>query len=169
MVMAMQLKRLFKHLIPNHFSLKRAFPQFVLDELAQAIQRSEQSHRGELRFVIEENLSGSALLGNTSARDRAIELFSQLRIWDTEENSGVLLYVLWADRAIEIIIDRGLSSKINEETLQSICTSVELYYRKAQFSEGSLYAIKAIDELLAIHFPANNTDNEMPDQPFILT
>jgi len=111
----MPIKRIFQHLLFSDWQVHRAFKRESLDAITKAIHNSEHLHGGEIRLAIEGGLDGIRLLKGQSSRDRAIEVFSQLRVWDTEHNNGVLVYVLLADRAVEIVADRGIHIKAGDE------------------------------------------------------
>ena len=105
----MNLKRIWRHILMNDFQVKRSFSEAVLNAIQDAVKQSEKTHSAEIRFVVEGELTWTQLLADMSPRARALEVFSHLRIWDTEENNGVLIYVLLADRNVEIIADRGIN------------------------------------------------------------
>ena len=145
---------------------RHAFPSTTLQRIDRAIANSEALHGGELRFVVERALEGAALWRAQSSRERAIDLFSSLRIWDTEHNSGVLIYVLLADRSVEILADRGIHAKAGQPAWDAICRAMELYFRVGKFETGSLDGIAAITKLLEKHFPRMpGAQNELPDFP----
>lgn len=165
----MNLKRIFKHLVSTGFSVRRAFPSRALLAIEQAIRDSELTHQGEIRFAVEGALESGPLLSGQSARDRALELFSQLRMWDTEDNTGVLIYLLLADREVEIVADRGIHRQVGEPTWEAICRNMEPLFRQGRFEEGVLSGIQAISTLLAQHFPAQPVNpNELPNKPVVL-
>lgn len=165
----MQIQRILKHLVFADWQLRRAFPPASLKALEAAIRDSEQTHAGELRLVVEGSLDGLPLWRGQSARERAIELFSQLRIWDTENNCGVLIYILLADHAVEIIADRGIHASAGEARWQAICSNMESAFAKGQFQAGALAGIAAIAEEIRQHFPAQAKRlNELADSPLVL-
>lgn len=134
-----------------------------------AIRESERSHEGEIRFVVEGGLDLPELLHGVSPRQRAVELFSRLRVWDTEHNSGVLVYLLLADRQVEIVADRGIHSRVGEKAWHEVCGRMERAFRNGRFKEGTVAGIREIGALLAVHFPPQGANpNELPDQPVIL-
>lgn len=144
-------------------------PASALRNIEAAIGASEKHHYGELRFVVETHLNTSALMRGVTARERAIELFSQLRIWDTEQNSGVLIYLLLADRDVEIIADRGIHRRVGDAAWEAICKKMEEEFRQQRFEAGVIHGIHAISELLIRHFPAStNNINELPDTTVVL-
>ncbi len=165
----MNLKRTFKHLFAPDWLVYRAFPRAALRRIETAVRQSEAAHRGELRFAVEAGLDLLPLLRGLTPRQRALDVFSRLRVWDTEENSGVLIYLQLVDRDIEIVADRGISAKVRQEEWDAICHRMEQAYRERRFEEGTLAGVREITELLARHFPPRvpNRD-ELPDQPVVL-
>jgi uncharacterized membrane protein len=165
----MELSRALKHLvIPDRVAL-RAFPARALDRIEQAIGVSERSHSGELRLVLEANMNPLDVLRGRSARDRALELFSLLRVWDTEQNSGVLLYLQMVDHRIEIVADRGISALVAQAEWDAICRRMESAFRATRFEAGALEAIGEITQLLNRHFPPGERNlDELPDRPLIV-
>jgi uncharacterized membrane protein len=165
----MDLKRIFRHLIVPQWSVGLAFPRRVLASLEKAIAASEKRHDAELRFAVEAGLALPALLRGQTARSRAIEVFSQLRVWDTEHNSGVLIYVQLVDRKVEILADRGINALVPQAEWDAICRRLEQHYRKGAFEQGTLAAIEEITVRLARHFPRRETNpDELPNRPVIL-
>ena len=165
----MQLSRLLRHLILPHWWVLRAFPASSLAMIERAISGSENSHQAELRFVVEASLPLSDLLPDRSPRARALELFSQLRVWDTEHNSGVLIYLQLIDRRVEIIADRGIDTKVGHKFWRTVCHHMEQAFREGRFETGALDALTEITEVLAEHFPpAGVNPNELPDAPLVL-
>lgn len=166
----MQLKKLWQHLSYAPSKTRRLFPATELDALTLEIAQSENHHRGEIRLVIESSYTLSQLLNKTDPRQRAIELFSQYRVWDTEENTGVLLYLLLAEHRIEIIADRGIARKLPQTEWDAICKSMQEAFTQGQFINGIKTGMMAITARLAEHFPANITDNpnELPDRPVVI-
>jgi uncharacterized membrane protein len=163
------MKRVLRHLFSDQFSVRRAFPAAAMDRITGAIARGEERHDGELRFAVEASLPLSYLLSGKSARDRAIDVFSQLRVWDTEHNSGVLIYVLLADRRVEIVADRGINAKVEDGAWKSICAQMQQAFGARRFEDGAVAGIAAISDLLAQHFPAGSSNpNELPDEPVVL-
>lgn len=165
----MDLKRILRHLWYPDWVVGRAFPSEMRRRIEDAVRGSERHHRGELKFAIEGGFDLVPLARGLTARERAVELFSRLRVWDTEENSGVLIYVQLADRDIEILADRGINSRVPQEEWDAICHRMEQAYRERRFEEGTLAGVREITELLAGHFPPRvpNRD-ELPDQPVVL-
>jgi uncharacterized membrane protein len=161
--------RLFKHLLTPHWIVNRAFPRKALDAIESAISTSEKTHDGELRFAVEAGLHPLPLWRGLSPRQRAEEVFSALRVWDTEHNSGVLIYVQLVDRRIEIVADRGISARVAQAEWDAICRRMEEAFRAGRFEPGALDAILQITALLAEHFPPGGANpNELPDRPVVL-
>jgi uncharacterized membrane protein len=149
--------------------VNRAFPGDTLVAIDKAIEASEATHRGEIRFAVEGALHIDPLLRGQSARERAIDVFSQLRIWDTERNNGVLIYLLLADRDVEIVADRGIDAKVGPREWERICRNMEAAFRKGDFEGGVIGGIREVTRHLAEHFPPIGDDrDELPDKPVVL-
>ncbi|MEK8090447.1 TPM domain-containing protein [Thermithiobacillus plumbiphilus] len=165
----MDIRRIMHHLFMSPWRLKRAFPAPARQRIEAAIARAESTHRGQIRFAVEHALDLPLLLRDMSARERAIEVFSQLRVWDTAENNGVLIYLLLADHDVEILVDRGVSEKIPQNIWEAICHEMEAAFRAGQFEAGVLRGIERTGELLAEYFPPGKAGpNELPDAPVFL-
>jgi uncharacterized membrane protein len=165
----MSIKRIARHLVQHHWRAKQIFPQNVLDRIEQAIKQSETTHSGQVRFVVEGALDGAPLFRNQSARERALDVFSHLRIWDTAHNNGVLIYLLLADRDVEIIADRGIDAKVGAAGWETICRAIEAEFGAGQFERGVIDGIAAVSRELAKHFPpAGPHPNELPDTPVVM-
>lgn len=163
------MRRLLKHLLYPDWLARRSFPRSTLERIEQEIGKSEQRHRAELRFAIEAGLPLPELLRKTTPRERAHTAFGDLRVWDTEENSGVLIYVQLVDRDIEIVADRGIAAKVAQAEWETICQSMEAAFRERRFEDGAVQAIGRVGELLARHFPPGAQNiNELPDKPAFL-
>lgn len=162
----MNWRRILKHLGTPAWAARRAFRAADLTAIEMAVTASESIHRGELRFVAEGPLPIGILLRGQSTRQRAVELFSQLRVWDTVENSGILIYVQLADRRVEILADRGIAAKVEQGQWDAICRAMEDAFRHKAFRRGALDAVESATRLLALHFPARQDNpNELPDRP----
>lgn len=165
----MNVGRLLRHLFSLPGAVKRAFPAGAMKAIETAVTKSETAHRGEIRFAAEAALDGAALLAGQSARERALEVFSLLRVWDTEENNGVLVYLLLADHDVEIVADRGLNRKVSAAEWEEICRRMEGAFKRRAFGEGVVAGIEDISRLIARHYPARPGDrNELPDRPAVL-
>ncbi len=165
----MNLKRVMRHLSMGRAAVRRVFPLRVMNEIESTIRVTEARHDGQIRFVIEASLELAPLLAGQTAQQRAIDVFSRLRVWDTEHNNGVLIYLLLADRDVEIVADRGIHVRLGKEVWEAICREMETAFRAGQFEAGVLAGIHAVGEHLSRHFPARSgKPNEMPDSPVVL-
>ena len=165
----MELIRFLKHLLLPGWYVRRVFASGDLAAIGDAIAASEKSHRGELRFVVEGPLPPSVLWRKLSPRDRAVELFSQLRVWDTEENSSILIYVQLVDRRVEILADRGIAARVPQSGWDAICRNMEVSFGSREWRRGAQQAVARAGELLTTHFPAAKSNpNELPDPPLVL-
>jgi uncharacterized membrane protein len=157
----MDFKRLARHLF-----FPRKFPKEAMPAIEQAIERGEPTHSGEIRFAAEDALDGPELLAGESARARAIEVFSELRVWDTEENNGVLIYLLLAEQDIEIVADRGIDARVTQQDWERICRRMEEELRRGGYEKAVVTGIEEASRLLARHYPPRPGDrNELPDAP----
>jgi uncharacterized membrane protein len=153
----------------TRWAVNRAFPGHTLTAIRNAIKESEAAHSGEIRFAVEGALHIEPLLRGQPARERAIDVFSQLRIWDTDRNNGVLIYLLLADRDVEIVADRGIDAKVGPREWERICRQMEAAFRQSDFEGGVLGGIREVTRHLAEHFPPTGDDrNELPDKPVVL-
>jgi uncharacterized membrane protein len=165
----MNIKRILKHLVMTEWQVKRVFPRDTLIAIEKAIKTSETAHVGQIRFAVEGALHSTPLFKGQSARERAIEVFSQLRVWDTEHNNGVLIYLLLADRDVEIVADRGVHVKVGAQEWEKICHKMEAAFKQASYKEGVVSGIQAVTQHLVEHFPAvGDGRNELPDLPVVL-
>ena len=165
----MSIKRIGRHLIEHRWRVRRDFPPRVLDAIERAIRAGEATHSGQIRFVVEGALDGAPLFRNQPARERAIDVFSHLRIWDTAHNNGVLIYLLLADRDVEIVADRGINAKVGSAGWEAICREMELDFAAGRFEQGAIKGIEAVSRELAKHFPhAAGGPNELPDRPVVM-
>ena len=165
----MNIKRIARHLLATHWQVNRAFPRTTLLAIEHAIKGSETAHSGQVRFAVEGALDGTPLFNGQSARERAIEVFAQLRIWDTEHNNGVLIYLLLADRAVEIVADRGIQSRMVPREWETICRQMEAAFRQAAWEAGAVTGIQSVSRHLIEHFPASDArPNELSDKPVVL-
>ena len=153
----------------TRWRINRAFPRDTLTAIDKAIKASEAMHRGEIRFAVEGALHIEPLLRGQTARERAIDVFSQLRIWDTEQNNGVLIYLLLSDRDVEIVADRGIDAKVGPEEWEKICRNMEAAFRREDYEGGVVSGIQEVTRHLVEHFPPAGGDrNELPDKPVVL-
>jgi uncharacterized membrane protein len=163
------LSRWFKHAFMPPWCWRLSFPADVLKVIEIAVKQSESQHRGELRFAIENSLSPGWVWHGMSARHRATQVFSNLRVWDTEDNSGVLIYIQLADREVHILADRGINKCVEQSEWDRIAKAMQHAFSQGHFKEGSVQGIEEVTRLLADHFPANAHDvNELPNRPVIV-
>jgi uncharacterized membrane protein len=163
------ITRLLRHTLTPPWRVRQLFPSRLMRTITTAIHQCETRHRGEIRFAVEASLDVPALLRKQTARERAIAVFAQLGVWDTEHNNGVLIYVLLADHDVEIIADRGINRHVGREAWETICREMELDLRQQRFQEAMLHGISAVSAHLARHYPGQGEKiNELPDQPVIL-
>lgn len=161
--------RFFKNLFSSSWRVRRALPPAAMRAIEAAISNAEKSHRGEICFAVEAGLDIAPLIRGTSVRERAIEVFSNLRVWDTEFNNGVLVYLLLAEHDVEIVADRGIHARVGAEGWQMICTQMESLFREGRFEAGVIAGIEATSAHLGRHYPRRETDaNELPDAPVVL-
>src|SRR6201996_533849 len=165
----MGIGRIGRHLLLHRWQVRRRFPRKTLGAIEQAIKAGEVTHSGQVRFVVEGALDGAALFREQSARERALDVFSHLQIWDTAHNNGVLIYLLLADRDVEIVADRGIDAKVGREGWEKICAAMEADFRSGDFTSGVIKGIDAVSQQLAAHFPRQGRGpNELPDAPVVM-
>jgi uncharacterized membrane protein len=165
----MGIKRIGRHLVEHHWKARRVFPAKVLAAIEQAIKAGEATHSGQVRFVVEGALDGAPLFRGQPARERALDVFSQLRIWDTAHNNGVLIYLLLADRKVEIIADRGIDAHVGASGWARICAGMEAEFKAGNFEGGVIKGIEAVSRQLATYFPKHGAGpNELPDAPVVM-
>jgi uncharacterized membrane protein len=167
--MVMDLARLLRHLATSSRAVRRRFPDTAMHAIEVAIAEGERRHESEIRFAVEGALHPRAILRGVTPRDRAVDVFSELRVWDTERNTGVLIYLLLADRDVEIVADRGVAARVAPAEWEAICRQMEAHLRDARCADGALTGIRAVSDLLARHFPASGPSRgEQPDRPVVL-
>ena len=162
-----KLARLWRHRW-SEGQVHRTFPPEVLLRLERAVTASESLHTGQIRLCVEGGLPYSYIWRGASARERAVALFGKLRTWDTEHNNGVLVYLLMADHAIEIVADRGLARQVPQAHWDGVLAHMQQAFRQRQFEAGLTEAIDRVDEMLRLHFPlapGQRNPNELPDLP----
>jgi uncharacterized membrane protein len=165
----MTASRVLAHLFTNVWSVRNAFPAHSLHAIEEAIRETEVTHHGQIRFAVEHSLDLLEMWHGLSARERAIEVFAELRVWDTEHNNGVLVYFLLAEREFEIVADRGIHRHVGPDGWEQICRRMEDMIRRGEFEAGTVWGIHAVGEHLRQHFPGSPTAaNELPDRPVIL-
>ncbi len=166
---SLALRRAWRNLTTTPLALRRHFPPPTLAAIDAACTASEHTHRAEIRCAIEAALPLAHLWRGIDSAERAVEVFSLLRMWDTAHNNGVLLYVLLAEHRIEIVADRGFTDRVAAAHWREICAALESAFGAARYEEGALQAVEAISALARLHFPANGKDrNELPDTVALL-
>src|SRR5690349_14995595 len=149
----MTIGRIVKHLVEHHWRARAVFTSKVLANIEAATRAGEATHSGQVRFVVEGALDGAPLFHNQPARERALDIFSHLRIWDTEHNNGVLIYLLLADRIVEIVADRGIDAKVGDACWERICRDMETAFKAGKFEAGVIGGIEAVSRELAKYYP----------------
>lgn len=163
------ISRWLQNLTTTHFALRRRFPPATLSAIDAAIAASERDHRAEIRCAIETALPLGALFRGMTSTARAAGVFSGLGVWDTAENNGVLVYVLLAERRIEIVADRGFDGRVAPAEWEGICREMEAAFGESRYEAGALRALERISALARQHFPADGGDrNELPDRTVLL-
>lgn len=163
----MDLARFWQHILMSPIKARRAFGPETLDAIAREVSAVEQTHRGEILFVVEAELASADLWRDVSSRQRARQVFSLQGVWNTEENNGVLVYILLADRKVEIVADRGI--RASDAAWEAISRAMEEHFREGRFREGSIVGVRAISDLLARDFPSDGPHrNELPDRPLVM-
>lgn len=165
----MKIKRIARHLLATQAQLGRAFTRSTLTAIEKAITSSEATHAGEIRFVVEGSLDGMPLFKGQTARERAIDVFSHLRVWDTEHNNGLLIYLLLADRAVEIVADRGIHAKVRSPEWEKICHQMEVAFKQSNYEGGVIEGVQSVARHLVENFPSDGRRrNELSDRPVVL-
>lgn len=163
------MQRLWQHLLFFPWRLRQQFTQAVLQTIEQAIRASEMHHSGQIRVAVEANLSLVSVLRGVISRSRAQEVFTQLRVWDTEKNNGVLIYLLLAEHRVEIVADRGFNGIVTPDVWQGICENMQQGLRQGAYQAAVCSGIRDIDALLVAHFPLTEArNNELSDRPIVL-
>lgn len=159
--------RILKHRWTDETDAARALGPEALHRLEQRVAASERRHSGEIRLCVEAGLPLSYLWRGATARQRAVTMFGKLRVWDTEANNGVLIYLLLAEHAIEVVADRGLARAVPPETWQQLVAGMREAFRAGRFEAGLAEAVDRVDALLVAHFPlaeGQANPNELPDR-----
>jgi uncharacterized membrane protein len=160
---------LLRSLCTPGWVMRRRFTPEVLTEIENTIAQVEGRHEGEICFAVETSLDLMDLRAGLTPRERALEVFGLMRVWDTEANNGVLIYVLYAERAVEIVADRGIARRVEQSEWTAICGVVEQEFHAGRFRDGALKAVRSVSALIERHFPRSGGDgNELPNQPRLL-
>ena len=165
----MDLRRFWHHVAMTPAKARRAFPAATLDTVQREIAAQEKRHGGQVCFVVEAELHAAALWRDVSARDRAREVFALQGVWNTEDNNGVLLYVLLAERRVEIVADRGIDRRVEGRDWQRVIATMDPLLRAGRFEDAALAGVRGVSDLLAGHFPPRvNGTNELSDRPRVM-
>ncbi len=162
--------RLLRHRWLDESDTRKAMPPDLVERIARRVSASEQRHTGEVRIYVEAGLPMSYLWRSATPRERAVAMFGKLRVWDTEYNNGVLIYLLLAERAIEIVADRGLARHVPQEEWRAIVTRLGAMLHEGRFEDGLTQALEEVSAMLVQHFPSAQGDanvNELPDEPVL--
>ena len=166
---AQKMTRAWRHATSSAGEARRAFPETTLTAIAEAIDAGERTHRGEVRLIVEKALPFDAAWDGITNRQRALALFADYGVWDTDDNCGVLIYVNLAEHKVDIVADRGIGRKIERATWQAVCATMTEGFRQGRFHDASLAAVEQVNALLRQHFPADGArPNELPDHPVML-
>jgi uncharacterized membrane protein len=165
----MALARTLRHLFATRWGTHRRFTPAVLARIESAIADVERRHAGEIRFAIETAFDLPDLWYGTTPRARAVLVFGHLGVWDTAAKNGVLIYVLMADRDVEIVADRAIADRVPQAEWEAVCREMEGHFASGRFAEGSEAGIAGVARLLARHFPGAGGDrDEQPNRPVLL-
>ncbi|KWT97972.1 MULTISPECIES: TPM domain-containing protein [unclassified Variovorax] len=165
------LRRLWRHRWIDGNDVRRVLPSEALERLKARVAASERRHRGEVRICIEAGLPWSYIRRGAPARERAITLFGKLRVWDTADNNGVLIYLLLAEHAIEIVADRGIDAHVSAQEWAAMTRRMASAFREGRFEDGLTQALEEVSALLVAHFPLAEGEpdrNELPDEPVVV-
>jgi uncharacterized membrane protein len=161
--------RVLRHLFANRWGTLRRFTPDVLQRIESALKQIERQHAGELRFAIETSFDLPELWYGVTPRQRALQVFGQLGVWDTAGNNGVLIYVLMADRDVEIVADRAIAARVSQDEWDAVCRDMESQFRAGRFGEGAEAGIAGVGRLLGRHFPGRGGDSdEQPNRAVLL-
>jgi uncharacterized membrane protein len=164
-----RIARVFRHLACDRRDLDRAFPASALDRIERRIAEGERRHGAEVRVAIEASLAPRRAWADAPPRDRALEVFGRLRVWDTEANNGVLIHLLLADRSVEIVADRGAARVIEAAEWRSISEAMAQAFRTGRFVDGVLEALDRLEPQLAQAFPPDGPNpDELPNRPAVI-
>lgn len=159
--------RMFRHFLMTRWQARKAFSRHALNAIEKAIASAEAQHGGEIRVAVEAELTTHALWRGLASRARAVQVFGELGVWDTEHNNGVLIYVLLADRVVEIVADRGYAEKVAASEWAQVCRLIEQAFQRGEFERGTVEGVAAASKLMARHFPSRDR-NELPNRPAML-
>ena len=162
--------RVLRHRSQDTTDTRRAIPADMVQRLMERVAASEQRHTGEIRIYVESSLPSSYLWRGADTRERAVMMFSKLRVWDTAHNNGVLIYLMLAEHAIELVADRGIDAHVPDHHWQMVVTRMADAFRSNRYEDGLTQALEEVSAVLVEHFPARDTaenPNELPDAPVL--
>ena len=165
-----RLKRIFRHRLLDESDTQRAIPPQLAERLARRVAASEKRLTGEIRIYVEASLPTSYLWRDATPRERAVSMFAKLRVWDTERNNGVLIYLLLAEHAIEVVADRGIARHVAPEQWREVVAHMSETFRAGRFEDGLTQALEEVSALLVRHFPADGdepNEDELPNAPML--
>ena len=163
------LSRSWRHLLTDDADVRRTFPEAAMQRIEAAIVAGEATHRGQVCIAIEPALPLARVARRLTPRERALEVFAAMRVWDTEENNGVLVYLLLADRDVEIVADRGIHARVGDAAWEAVCQRMESAFREHRFVDGLETGVREVSELIARHFSGDAGDrDELPNKPLLL-
>ena len=166
-----RLARLWRHRWNDEAQVRKALPPELLARLTARVGASERRHSGEIRICVEAGLPASYIWRDASARERAIAMFAKLRVWDTERNNGVLIYLLLSEHAIEIVADRGLNARVSQQAWAAMAQRMGAAFKEGRFEDGLTQALEEVSAVLVEHFPLGESEsdrNELPDAPVVI-
>ncbi len=164
-----KIKRLLRHLTTTRATGRHTFPAHTLKAIQTTIAQGEAQHRAEIRLIVEPALTLRDVMSGMSARERARELFAHYRIWDTEENCGILIYINLADHKVEIITDRTAGRALDASDWQAVCQTMTHGFARGDFHDSAVAALSQLNALLKTSFPANGLpQNELSNRPLVL-
>ncbi len=166
-----RLQRILRHRWLDESDARKAVPADLAERLQRRVAASEKRHSGEVRVCVEAGLPMSYLWRSAPARERAVMLFSKLRVWDTAHNNGVLIYLLLADHAIEIVADRGLNAVVTAGEWQAMVNNLSHALREQRYEDGLTQALEEVSAVLVRHFPVQEgqaDSDELPNQVIVL-
>ena len=165
-----KMQRILKHLTSTRSLARRIFPAKTLQAIQSCIANGETMHRAEIRVIVEAALPLAAVWQEQSARARAHELFARYRLWDTEENSGILLYINLADHKVEILPDRAVARVVKREEWHAVCKTITQGFAVENYHDSVLKGLAQLNDMLVAHFPVEGTahKNQLSDKPLVL-
>ena len=162
------LQRCWRHVVTHpKWALRWWLPTAALAAIEQSVAGAERQHGGEIRVALEASLSLQNIFAGLTSRQRARQIFAELEVWNTDARNGVLLYVCWADRAVEIIADRGLNAAVSEAEWAEVCTQMQEACSAGRYQQGICNAVQLIGQLMARQYPVPDI-NELTDRPALL-